>query len=176
MNTINATKTSNFSDNIMPMPLDMLKQVVNGGYDEQTDKLYMKFLQSNLYTTLKPYVDQALADEQYVGSPIYNGYIDRDTIGTIVDKAIYYAEQNVPDINKIVENVDTSNYSKSALLRTIVQTMVVDEVFFNLRPANKDAIYYDNTLSDQMINIEENNMINMDNLMPSPIETEQMAQ
>ncbi len=177
MNKINTTQfVVNSNDNIMPLPLDVIKQVVKGSYDEQTDKTYMAFLQSDIYKILKPYVDEALKYEQYPGSPIYTGYIDRDTIGTIVDKAIYYAEQDNADISEIVKNIDTTQFSKNTLLRAIVQQIVLNEVFFELRPANKDEITYENLKNTMVpendtLETETSDEIKVNNsdIMPMPM-------
>lgn len=152
MNKINATNTaSNTRENVMPMPLDYIKGTIKNGYNEQKDKSYMKFLQSDLYKMLKPYVDKAIADDNYEGSPIFNGYVDRDTIGSIVDKAIYYAMQEHPNIEELVQDVDTSGINKSILLRAVVQNIVLDEIFYTVRPNHKGDIKYENIISDQMV-------------------------
>ncbi len=176
MNKVNATNAaSNTRDNVMPMPLDYIKQTIKTGSDMQKDKAYVKFLQSDIYKLLKPYVDMAIADDNYEGSPIFNGYIDRDTIGSIVDKAIYYAKQDHPNIDEIVQNVDTSSLSKNMLLRAVVQNMVLDVIFNEIRPNYKGEIEYDNTLSDQMVPEDElpADFISPD-MLPMPLE--EMAQ
>lgn len=171
MNKINASRnllTAN--DNIMPLPLNTIKEIIKSGYDENIDKEYMQFLQTNIYKKLKPYVDKALAEEQYEGSPIYNGYIDKDTIGSIVDKAIYFAEQDIPELKDIISNIDTaSEFTQTALLRAIVQSIILNDIFNELRPANQDSINYDN--SDVTIPIEEDMTTesSYDEIMPSPI-------
>ncbi len=156
MNKTNVSiAASNTRDNVMPMPLDYIKQTIKKGSDIQKDKSYMQFLQSDIYKLLKPYVDMAVADDNYEGSPIFNGYVDRDTIGAIIDKAIYYAKQDHPNIDEIVQNIDTSSISKNMLLRAVVQNIVLDVIFNEIRPNYDGEIEYDNTLNDQIVPEDE---------------------
>ncbi len=145
---INASNTKN---NVMPLPLSAIKNIFEGKYDKTVETQYMQFLQTNLYKVLKPYVYKALSDDDYEGSPIYNGYVDRDTIGTIVDKAIYYAEQDNEAIKKITETIDVSDFSKNALLRSVVQSVVLDILYFEFRANNSDNIIYENDYFEQII-------------------------
>ncbi len=156
MNKINTNiNTSTTKNNVMPMPLEFVKTIVEGKYNLQTDINYMQFVQSNLYKTLKPYVYKAISESDYEGSPIYNGYLDRDTIGSIVDKAIFYAEQDNSTVKTINENIDESSFSKATLLRAVVQAIVLDTIYFEFRPNNSDNILYENDYFDQIIPEED---------------------
>ncbi len=131
MNKVNTTQSaSNATENIMPMPLDFINDIFKGGYDEKIDRAYMKLLQSDIVKKIRPYVDMALEDEKYEGSPIYNGYIDRDTINTVVDKAIYYASQDYPEITQLFSDIDTTEYSKTTLLRALVHQLVLSTIYY----------------------------------------------
>lgn len=147
--------------NIMPLPLESLQNKINNGYNQQKDLEYMNLLESRISKILEGYVIRAINDEKYIGSPIYNGYVDRDTISTIVDKAIYYAEQNVSEIKDIVANYDSNYWSKNEFLRTVVQNMVLHYLFSVVRPENKDKITIDNNKSN--------------NIMPMPVEDDTMT-
>lgn len=170
MKKVNIPKYAfNTTENVMPMPLDYIRTIENNGYDEQTEKELFALLQSGIYKILKPYVDRALKDEDYFGSPIYNGHIDRDTIGSIVDKAIYYAEQEIPAIAEIVENVDESEFGKDLLLRSIVQQIVLYEMFFVLRPLMQNEINYIEPDTEEETNTENNSV------MPMPLNSDFIA-
>lgn len=136
--------------NIMPLPLESLQNKMNNGYNQQKDLEYMNLLESRIAKILEQYVIKAINDEKYIGSPIYNGYIDRDTISTIVDKAIYYAEQNVGEVKDIVANYDSNYWSKNEFLRAVVQTMVLHYLFSVVRPENKDKITIDNNKNNNI--------------------------
>ncbi len=171
MNKINTTQNaSNVTENIMPMPLDFLTDVFKGGYNEQIDKAYMKLLQSDIVKKIKPFVEMALNEEKYEGSPIYNGYLDRDTVSTIVDKVIYYAGEQYPEIIELFENIDTTEYGIPTLLRAIIHELVLNSIYYDIRPENKDNIHYNN---DEIITPDEGTMTNMLSSskasMPSPL-------
>ncbi len=177
MNKVNTTQSaSNTTENVMPMPLDFINDVFKGGYDEKIDRAYMKLLQSDVVKKIRPYVDKALEDEKYEGSPIYNGYIDRDTINTIVDRAIYYASQDYPEITQLFSNIDTSEYSKTTLLRALVHQLVLSTIYYELRPENKNNINYDNkdivtpvTEEQQMMPMDNMDTSKNDDIMPLPL-------
>lgn len=164
MKKVNVTKyATNGNENVMPLPLDSMEDMTNNGYNEQSEKELFELLQSSIYRTLKPFVDRALQEEDYYGSPIYNGHIDRDTIGAIVDKTIYYAQQEIPAIAQLIESIDEEEYGKSLLLRTIVQQIVLYEIFFVLRPIMQNEINYNSSNNTQ--NTNQNNDI----IMPMPL-------
>lgn len=171
MNKVNITQNaSNYIETIMPLPLESLEQAIKkGNYDEKIDRAYMKLLQSNLVKKLNPIIDNVLEEEQYEGSPIYNGYIDRDTISTIVDKVIYYAQEQYPEIKEVFEEIDTNEYSKLMLLRSIIHELVLAKIYYVIRPDNKDNINYNN--DDIITPNTEIEDISPDNIetMPLPI-------
>lgn len=140
--------------NVMPLPLEQIKNVINNviknNYNSKDDLIYMNLLQSRVAKLLQPYVEMAIKEDLYTGSPIFNGYVDRDTIGTIVDKAIYYAKEDEQNIAEILKSEDLSNWSKSELLRAVVQAMVLHEIFAIVRPENSGDIKMDNNSSDNI--------------------------
>lgn len=149
-----AFQMSSNKENIMPLPLEQIKNVINNviknNYNSKDDLIYMNLLQSRVARILQPYVEMAIKEDLYTGSPVFNGYVDRDTVGTIVDKAIYYAKDDEENIANIIKDEDLSNWSKSELLRAVVQAMVLHEIFAIIRPENSGEIKTDNNNSDNV--------------------------
>lgn len=148
--------------NIMPLPLEQIKNKVMNNYDKYDDLSYMRLLQSRIGKIILPYVDKAIAEEMYAGSPIYNGYIDKDTIGTIVDKTINYLGEDLKEVTDIIEQSSELGWSKNELLRALVQTMVLHELYAVIRPNNQGSITVDNNKSENIVPIEMTTPMDVD--------------
>ncbi len=116
-------------DEVMPPPLETLKNLK----DMEIDKYSLKILYNRLSEQLLPYIEKVVGEWSYDGSPIYDVEVSRDTVGTITDKVIYLASQDIPKINEILESDNFGSWSDNEMLRSIVESIVINEIFIEKR-------------------------------------------
>ncbi|MGN1318562.1 MAG: hypothetical protein ACI4VF_06055 [Lachnospirales bacterium] len=106
-------------------------QNVNG-----RDVRLMKALYSKLNKTLAPFVEKVMDEYEYVGSPIYNEEgIDRETLAQLVAKVIDMAEEALDEAEEIMlETKQAGSWDKSDLLNSLVQSLLLAEIFMVRRP------------------------------------------
>lgn len=140
-------------DNVTKMPTEMnggnemkMPTEMNNGNDMKTpnknvtiseeDIKYMQLLYTNIAKALLPYVKKVLDEYEYDGSFVYDKYIDKESIAHMVDRIVEYAK-TMDYVENIVLEDNTIQWDKLDLLRTDIQSLLLNELFINRRPNYK---------------------------------------
>ncbi len=99
--------------------------------DMKNNEDYIKALYSKAIKVLYNYVLEVLEEYQYEGSPINNGFIDRETLNQIIDNVLLKASEleEIDEIN-IKDNLK-GVFNEKAMLRGLIELMVINELFVN---------------------------------------------
>ncbi len=97
--------------------------------EKEEKEKYIKELYSKTTKVLYDYVLKTIKDYEYEGSPIYDGYIDRETLNQMIDRVLEKAGE-LDYIEEIVlkESV-TSVVDEKMLLRAIIELIIINELF-----------------------------------------------
>lgn len=112
-----------------------ITQPDNGDVNPKDIKL-MKALYNKLNKILMPHAALILDEYEYVDSPIYaEEGIDRETLAQIVSKTIDIIEKELDEAQEInLEMKQVESWSKSDLLTSLIQALVLTEIFTVRRP------------------------------------------
>ncbi len=99
----------------------------------------MKALYTELNGVINKFVERIIDDYEYMESPIYNeDGIDRETLAQIVDRVISLAEEEMDEPQEInLEMQQSDIWGKKNLLRSIVESIVLSEIFAVRRPNHR---------------------------------------
>lgn len=97
------------------------------------DLKYMKLLYGDIAKELDPYVKAVVDEFDYEGSPIYNEYIDRHTVGQMVYLVLNRGQEMIYQVEEIYLSDDFSVWGERNLLRQLIQTMVLNEIYTTKR-------------------------------------------
>ncbi len=101
--------------------------------DDDTDDNEVKFLHnliSSIPRILKPHVSRVLNEYEYHGSPVYDEYLDRETLAQMVDKVMSYAKNHLDEVDEItVSDNESGTWSKFKLLHSIIEILVLVHLF-----------------------------------------------
>ncbi len=139
--------------------------------DKKDNKKYIKELYSKATKILYSYVLEVLKKYEYEGSPIYNEYIDRETLNQIIDRVLEKAGE-LDYIEEIILKEDISNIiDEKILLRALIELIIINELFVvsgdtedsmeendELKEdvRNEGMIYYIKLFEDKTENLLEN--------------------
>lgn len=93
------------------------------------DLQYMKLLYGDIGKILAPYVESVVEEFDYEGSPIYNDYIDRHTINQMVFLVFSRGKERLYQVEEIYLSDDFNPWGEKNLLRQLIQTMILNEVY-----------------------------------------------
>lgn len=128
-------------ENNRPMwPVDDYFQ---GKRDFSRDEELMINLYSDLNSSLYPIVHEVISEFELTKSPIFDDYINRETIAQLVDRSINRARVVLNPVDEIMTS-DISEYPiyigmnrywhPRFLLRAMVESLVINEIFRIRRP------------------------------------------
>lgn len=105
------------------------------------DVKLMKALYNKLNKLLIPYAAIILDEYEYVDSPIYSeDGIDRETLAQIVSKTMEKIEDELDEAQEInLEIKQIESWSKSDLLTSLIQALILTEIFTVRRPRYRRA-------------------------------------
>lgn len=111
------------------------------GNASQRDIELMKQLYTALNTILSPIVEEVVSNYEYMGSPIYDEEgVDRETIAQIVSRVLEKAEEIIDDAQEIGLEIQEMNmWSRSNLLNSTIEALVLSEIFAVRRPKYRRA-------------------------------------
>ncbi len=123
---------SEVKETVMPKPLESIESIE----DLTVDRYTVKLLYNRLSEQLLPYIEQVVADWDYEGSPIYDVEVGRDAIGTLTDKVIYLAKDDIPEVKQILLSEKFGDWSENEMLRSIVEAILINVIFIEQRVKN----------------------------------------
>ena len=104
----------------------------------KNDMLLARKLYSVLNQILYPYVELVLGEYEYLGSPIYDeDGIDREMLAQLIDRVLEAANQSMDEIQEIeleMGNEANGSWDRRTVLRSLVESLVIREVFGVRRP------------------------------------------
>ncbi len=104
----------------------------------ENDLQYRDALYSEVNRKLAPYVEQVLDEFEQEDSPLYKeNEITREMIAQMVDRVIDLAGENMPQVEDITqgnEEYTRQSWPKSLLLRTLIESLVLHEIYSVRRP------------------------------------------
>lgn len=110
----------------------------------------MHLLYTNINKELYPIVIEILNQYEYDGSPLYDEYIDRETISQLTDIVLKRAAELSDDVQETMldeGNSITSDYhymwNKENMLKSIAELLIMHEIFSVRRPyyRNLNTVY-----------------------------------
>jgi hypothetical protein len=104
-------------------------------YYFRDDKALLPKLYNDVNKNTLEYVIRVLDEYEYVGSPVYDSQIDRETINQITDRIIDMAMEENDDVAEIVLGRDSYFHNEWILYRSSVEAVMLNELFFIRRPS-----------------------------------------
>ncbi len=98
---------------------------------------YIKYVFTETNKVLYPFVVSVINEYQYTNSPIYDEYVDKETIQQIVDQVIDMALSSVPELETIQPSEDNNYWSIYRILRSAVESLVLFRLFVVRRERNE---------------------------------------
>ncbi len=129
-----------------PLPLEHLCGDCPAHHQNDFEEDEITFIQnlcSPIAKILKPHVNKVLKDYEYKGSPVYDEYIDRETLAQMVDKVMSYAKNNLDEVDEIaVSETNHEPWSKLRLLRTIIEIHLLMNLYMEKRKTYRHECMY----------------------------------
>jgi len=96
----------------------------------------MKNLACEISGRIQPFIDQALNEFAYEGSPIMNVSPEREFIEKLAALALKKAAIQIPEIEEILQDTEAQriSWSRYGLLKALFESVVLKELFLGRRP------------------------------------------
>ncbi len=120
--------------NKLPPPKVLPKNLNETIEIKEEQLVYMKQLYSTLSKIVEKYVEQVLLKYDYENSVIYEQYISKETLAQLVDEVIENMKNNILDVEEIVLSDGYGTFSDKKMLRSIVESIVLIELYNFKRP------------------------------------------
>ncbi len=130
--------------------------------NKKNDKKYIKEMYSKTTKILYEYVLEVLKSYEYEGSPIYNDYIDRETLNQMVDRVLEKAGELAYIEEVILKEEINDLVDVKLLLRAVIELIIINELFV---VSNEEAI-----INEGIEENREESMIYYINLFDNNIE------
>ncbi len=114
----------------------MLPQPLNDGYNENEVE-FIRQLYSEIAKQIQPFVEQVLDEYEYNGSPIYDEFLDKESMAQIVDKVADLVFANVAEASQIGAESYRQPWTMYRMFRTVVELLVLSEIYWRRRPVNR---------------------------------------
>ncbi len=127
-----------------PLPLEHLCADSPVDHDVEDDDIkFIHNLISSIPRILKPHVTRVLNEYEYHGSPVYDEYIDRETLSQMIDKVMNYAKNHLDEVDEItVSDNESEPWGKFKLLHSIVEILLLVHLYMVNRKRYKQENMY----------------------------------
>ena len=102
---------------------------------------YAHHLMSDISARLMPHVIEVLNEQEFTGSPIFEGYVYRERLHQLVESTLSRAAAANQDVAEIQNSTcQCSSWQRRQLLRAVVEALLIGELFFRRRPIYRKLI------------------------------------
>ena len=102
---------------------------------------YAHHLMSDISASLMPHVIEAVNEQEFSGSPIFEGYLYRERLHQMVEDALRRAQAANTDVAAIMRSsCECQSWQRRQLLRAVVESLLIGELFFRRRPIYRKLI------------------------------------
>ena len=96
---------------------------------------------SDINASLMPYVIEVVNEQEFSGSPIFEGYLYRERLHQMVEDSLRRAASANPDVAAILRSsCQCQSWQPRQLLRAAVESLLIGELFFRRRPIYRKLI------------------------------------
>ncbi len=147
-NTNNNNMGNNMNNNANNNMGNNMNEGINGNYgnnntnnntngntpnnsNEKNEQLeYIKMIYAEINKKMYPIIEEVLREYNFKDSPIFDSYIDKETLAQIVDKVIERAKISIEDVNKLEDkDEDHEKWGLYQMLRAIVESLVIFQLY-----------------------------------------------
>ncbi|MCL2616336.1 MAG: hypothetical protein FWD96_01675 [Defluviitaleaceae bacterium] len=108
---------------------------------KEYDLDYAHHLMGEIASALMPHVIDVINENEFSGSSIFEGYLYRERLHQMIELALRRAAAANPAIAEITEtSCGCRQWSHMQLLRAVVETLIIGELFFRRRPIYRKLI------------------------------------
>ena len=104
--------------------------------DLEADQSYIDSVYGNITKRLQPFVLEVLENNEYVGSPLYEGAVSKEYISQLVDQVLDIASTALNDVEEISMETQSDQWGRNVLLRSLVEAVTINEVVAQRRHWN----------------------------------------
>jgi len=113
--------------------------------DFENEQAFLRGLFGDINQRLFPFVVEVLNENEYEGSPLFEGTISREFLAQLIDQVIERAAASLNDVEEIAIGVQSTGalWERNALLRSTVESSILREIFAIRRPRyRRDRIFF----------------------------------
>jgi len=108
---------------------------------KEADLDFAHQLLGTISSALMPHVTLILNEQEFAGSPIFEGQLYRERLHQMVDQTLTRAAAETPEIAEIAHSTcNCANLSHVQILRALIEALIIGELFFRRRPIYRKLI------------------------------------
>jgi len=108
---------------------------------KEYDLDYAHQLMGSIASALMPHITEALNEQEFPGSPIFEDYLYRERLHQMIDQVLSRASADNPKIAELTASqCSCLTTSHIQLLRALIEVMIISELFLRRRPIYRKLI------------------------------------
>lgn len=108
---------------------------------KEADLDFAHQLMGAISSALMPHVTLAINEQEFPGSPIFEGQLYRERLHQMVDQVLARAASENPEISEITHSAcGCVSLSHTMILRALIEALIIGELFFRRRPIYRKLI------------------------------------
>ena len=107
---------------------------------KEDDYDYAHQLLGDISSSLMSHVNIVINNQEYIGSPIYEGHLQKDELYKMVEHTIELATEHCPNIAEIMRSCCGCRPARVQLLRAVAESLIIGEIYFRRRPIYRKLI------------------------------------